>query len=255
MSSKILSETPNIKHHEPATPVNFDEFEKVVRSRRSVRVFKKTEIPDSVLQKIMDLTLLAPNTSNLQTWKFICVKNSEVKAKLAEACMSQNAAKTADVLVVCVAQPYKWKQNSKQMIELLKANPQTPKMALDYYGKLIPIMYTLDPLGILTLLKTLLIPLIGIFKTVPRGPYGYRQIREWSVKSCALACENLMLSFRAAGFDSCPMEGFDEARVKKAVGLSCCDHVVMVVGAGERAETGVYGPQIRFAREQFLEFI
>ena len=31
----------------------------------------------------------------------------------------------------------------------------------------------------------------------------------WAHKSTALACENLMLSLRAYGYDSCPMEGMD----------------------------------------------
>lgn len=41
----------------------------------------------------------------------------------------------------------------------------------------------------------------------------------WATKSTALAAQNLMLALRAHGYDSCPMEGFDEHRVKKLLNL------------------------------------
>ena len=126
-------------------------------------------------------------------------------------------------------------------------------MAKDYYGKLVPLVYRTGPLNIFGFFKWIAFSLIGLFKVVPRGPYWYSQLREWSVKSCALACQNMMLSFRAAGYDSCPMEGYDEVKVKKILGLSGGQHVVMVISAGKRAYSGVYGPQVRFDRSQFIE--
>ena len=40
-------------------------------------------------------------------------------------------------------------------------------------------------------------------------------MKVWSQKTTALACQNFMLSMRAYGFDTCPMEGFDSSRLKK----------------------------------------
>ncbi len=37
----------------------------------------------------------------------------------------------------------------------------------------------------------------------------------WASKTTALACENMVLAFRAHGFDSCMMEGFDEPMVRE----------------------------------------
>lgn len=76
----------------------------------------------------------------------------------------------------------------------------------------------------------------------------------WAVKSTALACENLILSLRAQGFDSCAMEGFDSVRVKKLLGLPRRGaEIVMVVGAGAGKPEGFYGPRIRFDK-QFYAF-
>ena len=69
---------------------------------------------------------------------------------------------------------------------------------------------------------------------------------------CILAAENLMLALRAHGFDSCPMEGFDEVRVRRLLDLPKDAFVVMVLAAGERARDGVYYPRLRFDRARFV---
>jgi nitroreductase len=62
-----------------------------------------------------------------------------------------------------------------------------------------------------------------------------------------------MLAFRAAGYDTCPMEGIDQTRIKKLLNLAGDAEVCMVISAGRRAENGVYGPQLRFSRDQFVK--
>ena len=75
----------------------------------------------------------------------------------------------------------------------------------------------------------------------------------WASKTTALACENLVLALRAHSFDSCMMEGFDEPLVRKILDLNDQQYPVMVIGAGERAEDGVFFPQYRFDRELFIQ--
>ncbi len=87
---------------------------------------------------------------------------------------------------------------------------------------------------------------------MPRGPAGKADMRVWAHKSTALACENLMLSLRAFGYDSCPMEGMDGIRIRKLLELPRAAEVCMVISAGKRAENGIYGRQIRFDRSLFV---
>ena len=77
----------------------------------------------------------------------------------------------------------------------------------------------------------------------------------WAHKTTALACENFMLAMRAAGYDTCPMEGMDSKRVKKILGLKQKDYITMVISAGKRAPNGIYGPRIRFGRNRFIKTI
>jgi nitroreductase len=97
--------------------------------------------------------------------------------------------------------------------------------------------------------------LAGIFKPVPRNPWSPRDIEEVAIKSTALAAENFMLAISAQGFDTCPMEGFDEARVKKLLGLGWRARIVMVVSVGERAPEGLWGERFRLPREMVVKKI
>ena len=64
-----------------------------------------------------------------------------------------------------------------------------------------------------------------------------------------------MLSLRAFGYDSCPMEGIDSARIKSLLNLPKTDQICMVISAGKRASNGVYGKRIRFNRDDFIKIV
>lgn len=235
---------------------NPEAFRDLVQARRSVRKFTAEKIPDSIVHECLDLALLAPNSSNLQTWEFYRIVNPEVKQKIVHASFSQPAAATAAELIVCVANPSSWKEHCRQMLAHFKSLPvETPKSALVYYQKLAPFVYTIGWMNFWAPYKWMFNTLVGFFRVVPREPVTKGDLMTWSVKSCALACENLMLAFRAHGYDTCPMEGYDSCRVKKAMGLPSNRKIVMIVGAGKRADGGLYGPRIRFPREQFIKTI
>ena len=44
-----------------------------------------------------------------------------------------------------------------------------------------------------------------------------------------------MLSLRAFGYDSCPMEGIDSARIKSYLTLPKSDQICMVISAGKKS--------------------
>ena len=52
----------------------------------------------------------------------------------------------------------------------MKENNKTPKSALKYYEKIVPLAYTQGLFGILGKVKRILISLIGLFNPIPREP-------------------------------------------------------------------------------------
>lgn len=235
-------------------------FGELIKARRSVRKFDGAPIPRNISDEVLEWGLLAPNSSNLQTWEFIRVVDPKMIASLSIACFSQSAARTASELIVAIARTDKALEHCDLMLEEFKkiekmTGEPTPKVALQYYKTLAPMVYNVGPFSLYAPLKWLMYTVTGWFKVVPREPITLGDVKLWAVKSCALACENIMLGFRAHGYDTCPMEGFDGSRVKKILNLSRHQHVVMIIGAGKAVAGGVYGPQLRFAKEKFIKTI
>lgn len=242
------------RYFEPApTDISVENFKKVVTSRRSVRKFTDTQIPKAVLDDCLDMALLAPNSSNLQPWTFYVVRSPEKKSKLVKACMSQLAAKTAAELIVCVARTDRLDEMAKNNLKYWPM-PKTPKPVKQYYS-LIAYNYKTGFLNTLGVAKKVAFSIVGQFQPLPVSAFTHADARLWAAKSTALACENLVLALRAHGFDSCMMEGFDEPRVRKLLDLEDEEFPIMVIGAGERADDGVFWPQLRFDRDLFIQEI
>ena len=226
------------------------DFFEAVKNRRSIRRYTDKPVPAEVIEKALDAALLAPNSSNLQTWQFFWVRSPEKKQKLIEACLNQSAARTAQELVVVVANPSLWKKTNPEMIKFV-SNVKAPKLVQTYYQKLVPLTYGF---AWLAPLKWIIFNAIGLFQPITRRPLGYRDIQEVSIKSAALASENFMLAITAQGFATCPMEGLDEWRVKRLLNLACGSRVVMAISVGEGdAVKGTWGPQVRFNRDWFVK--
>lgn len=241
------------RYHEPAPQTNPEEFQKVVESRRSVRKFTAKPIPKEVLDSCLDMAILAPSSCNLQPWEFHVVQSADKKAKLVEACMSQNAAKTAAELIVVVARTKNWGKTAKLNITDWPTE-NIPKHWQSFYSRGVPFTYWQGPFYSVGAVKKAFASVAGLFSPVPRGPFTKSDMRVWAVKSVALAAENFMLALRSHGYDSCPMEGMDEKRVRKLLKLPSDAEVVMVVGAGERADDGVYFPKVKFDRSNFVRY-
>ena len=235
--------------------LSFFELKKIIEGRRSIRQFTDEKVPAEVVENCLDLALLAPNSSNLQPWEFYWVQDSEKKKKIATFCFNQKAASTAAELIVIVARPDLWSRGQKINLDYFNQQPSSPQLeqVKKYYLKIVPLAYQTDPFGLLKLLKSLFAWGVGLFKPSYRGPFGVSGNLLWATKTTALAAENLMLAIHASGYDSCPMEGFDQIRVKKLLQLPRSAAIVMIIGLGRAAEGGLYGPRIRGARELFIK--
>ena len=76
-------------------------YQDVVRSRRSVRDFMPdVEIPKEELMAIIEEAMFAPNSTNLNSWRFLIVTEKEQKEALYEVSMQQPAVKGAAAVII-----------------------------------------------------------------------------------------------------------------------------------------------------------
>ncbi len=63
-------------------PDKWTEVERIIYERRSVRNFKETPIPDSLIERVLEAGRFAPSAGNMQPWKFTVVTNKKFIAEL-----------------------------------------------------------------------------------------------------------------------------------------------------------------------------
>jgi nitroreductase len=72
----------------------------IIKRRRSVRNYVKKDLPDFLIEKILESTKYAPSAGNYQPWEFIVVRNEETKKDLVSAAYNQNWMLSAPILII-----------------------------------------------------------------------------------------------------------------------------------------------------------
>ncbi|MBM3133233.1 MAG: nitroreductase [Chloroflexi bacterium] len=79
-----------------------------IKVRRSVRKFKPDPVSDDLLNAVLEAGRWAPSWANTQCWRFVVVRDPEIKAKLAETKTGNNPAveaiRIAPVTIVICAE-------------------------------------------------------------------------------------------------------------------------------------------------------
>lgn len=228
-------------------------FEQVVNYRRSVRHYSTNPIDAETVKKCLELATLAPNSSNMQLWEFYHITNPELLKKLTVSCLNQQAADTAQQMVVFVTRQDLYRKRAAKVNELETQNvlKNSPKERQEkrikrwnlYYGRVMPFLYARF-FGLLGGLRKIMVALIGLFR-----PIIY-QVSEHDTrvvvhKTCALAAQTFMLAMANEGYDTCPLEGFDSKLVKRMLNLPLGAEINMIIPCGIRVEGGVWGDRMR----------
>jgi len=179
--------------------MNMDTF-KAIETRRAVKHFDPDHrMTQQEIEKLMSLAMLSPTAFNLQHWRFVLVRDAELRQKIREAAWNQAQVTDASLLVVLCADTSAWE---KEPARFWKDAP--------------------------TEVQDFIVPAIDQYY---RGLETVQ--RDECMRSCGIAAQTLMLVARAMGYDSCPMDGFDFEAVGKLIHLPE-DHVItMFVAIGK----------------------
>jgi len=180
-----------------------DTFE-TIYARRAIKHFDpEHKLTQEEEQKLLEATIQAPTSFNIQHWRFVILRDPELRQKIRTEFGNDQAQMTdASLLVLLTADTKAW---AKEPSRYWKNAPQE--------------------------VADLLVGWMGPF----------HEGREWlqrdeAQRSIGMAAQTLMLGAKAMGYDSCPMIGFDIDEVAKLVGLPD-DHVMgpmIAIGKGTK---------------------
>ncbi len=234
-------------------------FNEIVNQRRSIRLFDQDAKYDkSIVERSLQRAILSPNSSNMQLWEFYRITSDDAKAKIAEYCMGQRTAVTAHELVVFVARPDKYKASIKRNLAEID-NPDNhesergKKKRRMYYSKLMPVFYGGDFLNIMSSLKKIFTFFVGLKRPIV-NEVGACDKKVTIHKSVGLATQTFMLSVKAEGYDTCPMEGFDSKRIKRFLKLPRKAQINMVISVGVgKYPDGISYPRWRYDYDEVVK--
>jgi len=99
-----------------------------IKSRRSIRKYKTTPVDDKTIELVLEAARWAPSWANTQCWRFVVVRNSKIKNKLAETLITispdrpnraTDAIRNAPVVIVACAELGKSGYSAKEPRELI----------------------------------------------------------------------------------------------------------------------------------------
>ncbi len=84
MVEAVETEEEEPKRKPPESGADFNLVEDVIYSRRSVRYYKNKQVPEYLVRRVLETGRFAPSAGNVQTWKFVVVRDQDMIAQMTE---------------------------------------------------------------------------------------------------------------------------------------------------------------------------
>jgi|SRR3990172_4483797 len=85
-----------------------------IQQRRSIRKYKPDPVPDELIDELIEAARLAPSGTNSQPWKFIVMKDPDLKRQVRKAALNQKYVEEAPLVIVCCADANRSRKAARQ---------------------------------------------------------------------------------------------------------------------------------------------
>lgn len=189
-------------------------------SRRSIRFYEETPIPEEGLRELLRLAARAPSAFNAQPWRFVVVREPDTRAALAAAAYGQQQIVRAPATIVVIS----------DMLDAIERMPESmhPNLPQDNRDA-----------G------------VASFRATFSGkPADDREA--WGVGQANIALGYLLLLAESMGYATSPMLGFEPEKVKALLQLPDHVRIPALVSIGYASEEGF--PPHRLPIETLISF-
>jgi nitroreductase len=175
-----------------------------IEERRASPSFDGTPIPAEDLKQILDAGLHAPSGYNMQPWRFIVVQSPEQKRRLRAASYNQAKVEEASAVIVACGDADGWRKDVDLMLQLGREGGMPESYAAQA--------------------RTSVSNFLSGFTT--------EEMHAWLNKHVMIATTHMMLMAEVMGYDTAPMEGFEQDKVHEVLRLPMSYWVVALLGIG-----------------------
>ena len=174
-----------------------------INARRAIKHYDPNhKISAAEERQLLELAMLSPTAFNIQNWRFVIVRDPEIRKQIRTVAWDQAQVTDASLLIVLCANLKSWQEDPTRYWR------NAPKPVQEF-----------------------LVPAIDQYYQ------GKPQVqRDEAMRSCGMAGQTLMLAAKAMGYDTCPMDGFDYDAVGKIIKLPE-DHVIsFMIAIGKKTQ-------------------
>jgi nitroreductase len=198
----------------------------VIAERRSTPHFASTPVGEQDLKRIVRAGLESPSGYNLQPWRFVVVRSLEQRRKLRVASHEQPKIEQAPVVVVALGDPEGWREGD--LDAMIRIGAEHGYSHPSKSGEM----------------RQMIHRFFSEHKNMPM----------WLNRQVMIALTTMMLMAEALGYDTALMEGFEERKVREAVGAPERMEVICLLAIGHReGEDKRYGGRFPGHRVIFAE--
>lgn len=172
-----------------------------IETRRAIKQFDPGHaMTEQEIDALMSLALLSPTAFNIQHWRFVLVRNPELREAIRAVSWMQPQITEASLLVVICADVNAWEKEPDRY--WCNASDDVRE---------------------------------GVVAAIGEYYRGRPQTqRDEAMRSCGIAAQTLMLAAKEMGYDSCPMDLSDFDEVAKLIRLPEGHVIAMFVALGKR---------------------
>jgi len=212
--------------------MNKEEVLEKMKWRYATKVFDTNKkIADDLWQMIEDSMVLTPSSFGLQPWKFLVIKDEEVKAKLVEHSWNQEQVIQCSHLVVLTALKDTQESDVNEFISDVHSKRGGNIEDLDQYkGMMLGFLNNMDA----------------------------EKKETWAKNQVYIALGQLMTTAAMLEVDACPMEGIIPARYDEILGLSDSRYTtVLACPLGYRSTDDKYAElaKVRYEKDRIIDHI
>ena len=184
----------------------------VIAQRRATPSFDGSPVPDDVLAAIVRAGIEAPSGYNLQPWRFIVVRSAERKRRLREAAMGQPKVEEAGAVIVCCGD---LNAPRGRNLDEVVAESASHGFSEEQNRKVREVIRS-------------------VFDAPAGNAMGIApDYAVWVNRHAMIAFTTMMWMAEVLGYDTAPMEGFFEDKVKAVLNIPGGVRVVSLLGIGK----------------------
>ncbi len=163
-----------------------------ITQRRSIKTFKSDPIIPKLLKQLVELTVAAPSSFNVQPWRIVLIQDQGQKAALSAAAWGQKQIIEAPVTFVFATDPVAGEKDLTPILETASQSGAWNEKTVNYFREAIPQFQ------------------VGL---------GEKR-REYAIKDALIAATHLVLAAESLGLSTCFMNGWVEEKVKDVIGAA-----------------------------------